>query len=92
MPIHGPAKVILRLPTNPQATESTIDKAILVVPSLQPGLHLYGHNAQTGEWSPVGTILRTWREEREICQEATVKAGVVVDDFPPVYMRVDVLS
>jgi hypothetical protein len=69
-----------------------IDKMILGVPSLQPGLHLYGHDVQTGEVCPVGTILRIWREGREICQEVSIKAGAVVDDFPPVYVRVDIVS
>ncbi len=90
-PIHGPAKVILHLPTDSYLTEAMIDKMILGVPSLQPGLLLYGHDVQTGELCSVGTILRTRREGRGICQEATIKAGVVVDSFFMEYRRVDVV-
>ena len=90
--IYGPARVILRLPTKPDASDMDIEQAIEFVPTLQPGLRLYGHNQKTGLWSMVGTITRVWREGRDICQEATIDPGVEVDVFPPVYVRVDVVS
>ena len=90
--IYGPAHVILRLPANPNASDVDIDKTIELVPSLQPGLRLPGHNPKTGLWPMVGTIVRVWREGREICQEATIDPGVEVDMFPSVYVRFDVVS
>lgn len=55
--IHGPARVILLVPTAPNASDLDIDKAIEFVPSLQPGLLLHGHNPKTGQWPVVGTIV-----------------------------------
>ena len=89
--IQGTARVILRLATNPNASGADVDRAIELVPSLQPGLRLHGYNPKTGQWPQVGTITRVWREEKEICQEADLDPGVEVDMFPPVYIRVDVV-
>ncbi len=90
--IYGPARVILRLSTDPNLSDADIDKTIELVPSLQPGLQLFGHNPQTGLWPVVGTITRVWREGREICQEATINPGAEVDMFQPMYVQVDVVS
>ncbi len=90
--IYGPARVILRLPMNSNASDADIDKAIELVPSLQPGLRLSGHNPKIGQWPMVGTIVRVWREGKQICQEATIDPGVEVDMFPQVYVQVDVVS
>lgn len=90
--IYGPARVVLRLPTNPNTSDVDIEKAIESVPSLQPGLRLHGHNPKTDQWPQVGTIGRVWREGREICQEAMIDPGAEIDMFPPVYVRFDVVS
>jgi hypothetical protein len=90
--IHGPARVILRLPTKPGASDADIDKAIEIVPSLQPGLSLYGHNPQTDQWSVVGKITRVWREGKQICQEAALNPDVVVDRFAPVYVQITAVA
>ena len=89
---YGPACVILHLPTDPNASDADIDRAIELVPSLRPGLRLHGHDPRTGQWPIVGTITRVWREGREICQEATIDPGVEVAMFPPPYVRFDVMS
>ncbi len=55
---YGPACVILHLPTDPNASDADIDRAIELVPSLRPGLRLHGHDPRTGQWPIVGTITR----------------------------------
>ena len=90
--VYGSVRVILRLATNPNASHTNIDEAIELVPTLQPGVRLHGHDPRTGQWPQVGTITRVWREGREICQEADIDPGAQIDMFPPVYIRVDVIS
>jgi hypothetical protein len=89
--LRGPARLLLRLPTNPQATAAALDQAIQQVPSLQPGLSLFGRDTKTRHWVRVGKITRVWRDGKDVCQEADIDSGVELDALAPVYTRIDVL-
>ena len=85
--VVGPARVILHLPETPQLSDATIERAIELIPSMQPGLRLWGSVHE--HWMPVGTIIRVWRQEKHICQEVLIDEGVEVEAFPPdVYARI----
>ncbi len=89
--LRGPARLMLHLPTNPQATAAALDQAIQQVPSLQPGLSLFGRDPKTRHWVRVGKITRVWRDGQHICQEADIDPGVAVDALAPGYTRIDVV-
>lgn len=89
--IRGPVRLVLHLPTNPLAAAADLDQAIHLVPRLQPGRELFGRDLTTWQWSHAGTIIRVWRDDKEICQEAAIDAGVAVSELAPVYTRIEVL-
>ena len=87
-PIYGPARVILCMSVNPSATDAMIDQMIQYVPSLQPGLYIYGHDNVTQQWRQVGRVRRVFRDGHDICQEVDIAPGVEVASFPPFYTRI----
>lgn len=87
-PIYGPARVILYMSVDPSATDVIIDQMIQYMPSLQSGLHIYGHDNMTQQWRQVGRVSRVFRYGHDICQEVDIASGVEVGAFPPYYTRI----
>ena len=80
--IVGPARVIAHFPETPHLSDADIERAMALVPSMQPGLALCGQ-AGGRQWGHIGVVTRVWREGKHICQEVLIDEGVEVEAFPP---------